>query len=204
LEGGDLVPLTTTPGAERFVGATSDRIYYEHVSGGLTSDLYSVDLEGGEPTRITDTPDIVESFGGVAGDRVLFVRSPDGGVLSARFDGSDTVTLHPESQSIVTLVDDRAVLYVEGRNIDIMSVPAAGGDPVALTDYAGDDWVVGKLGRVLVIQRGPWDGEREVFAMNADGSRTVSLAPAARYIGAVTEACGAVPGNPYDLEKCAD
>jgi hypothetical protein len=52
------------------------------------------------------------------------------------------------------------------------------------------------------VQRGPEALESALLRVNADGTHEVSLAPSGRYLGAVTEACGAVIGGTHNVTAC--
>jgi hypothetical protein len=110
--------------------------------------------------------------------------------------------LHENANTLAAVAGDRVVLYVGSGNYDLVSVPIAGGEPWLLADTAESEWVVGKLGTTLVIQRGSRDTEAEVLRIDADGSRGRSLSPSARYVGAVTETCGAVRANNASPNDC--
>lgn len=213
LDSDELVPLTTRAGSESFLGATSSRVIFEQwTPEGLPDDIFSVSFRGGEPTRLSDTPDSFDPFGGVAGDRVIFAEvfstatSSRASIKSAREDGSDTITLHDDAVGIMTVVGDRVVFYVHhglyDGPYDLVSIPAAGGELAVLADSEQEDLLVGRLGQRLIVQRGPEALEGEVLRVNADGTHEISLAPSARYLGAVTESCGAVPGGTQNVTAC--
>jgi hypothetical protein len=169
-----------------------------------------VSLDGGEPTRITDTPE-GDAFIGAVGDRVIFMRyipetelTARQTVMSARSDGSDAITLHDDATEISTIVDGRVVLLVGNPNYDLVSISAAGGDITVLSDSDREDWPVGRLRRILIVQRSVLDGHGEVLRVDVDGSGAVRLASSARYLGAVTEECGLVRGGRQYLSSCAD
>ena len=194
VDGGELVSLATGPNSESFNGASGDRIVYDvdYV------DVYSVKLDGSDPQQLARSAD-QESITDIEGDRVLITRSSSTepvrySLFSVALDGSDVVALADHVSDLVGIVGDHAVIYT-GAARDVVSIPVTGGDLVTLSEGAAADWVVGRLGRTLVIQQGPEGQNGEVLRVQADGSERVELLPSGRYVGAVTERCGVVPSD---------
>jgi hypothetical protein len=186
--GGVLVPIAASAESEVFRGSVGERIVYERAS-----DLYTVRLDGSDARPVLETPGVGETFAPAPGDRMVIgsIRSSAITYFSAASDGSDVVTLHETATGFAAAVGDRVVLYV-GDSYDLVSIPITGGDPWLLSDGPSYDWLVGTLGTMLVIQRGDRTSEGEVLRINVDGSSGTRLHSAARYLGSVSEACGAV------------
>lgn len=188
--GGELTPIAFSADSETFLGSVGERVIYQRAD-----DLHTVRADGSDARPILETPGVFEVFAGAAGDRIVFgsVHSSGTRYFSAAPDGSDVVTLYEASSGFAGAAGDRVVLYIGAESYDLVSVPVTGGDPFLLADGAATDWLVGTLGTTLVIQRGDdREAEGEVFRIDADGSRGARLHASARYIGSVSEACGAV------------
>ena len=197
--GGELTPLATSADGELFRGQIGDLIIYERAS-----DIYTARLDGSDALPVIQTPEIYDVFVASVGDRIVFGNGESVTYFSVSPDGSGLVTLHESSSGLTAIAGDRAVFYVGVGNYDLVSVPVAGGEPWLLADAPEPDWHVGTLGTTLVIQRGGTQGgEGTILRIDADGSRGLTLAPAARYVGAVTETCGALRANNPSPNDCA-
>ena len=199
--GGELTPIAFSADNELFRGSAGERVIYERAS-----DLHSVRADGSYTRVLLETPGVSEVLAAAIGDRIVFgsVFSSATTYFSAASDGSDLVTLHEASSGFAAAVGDRVVLYVGAENYDLVSVPIRGGDPYLLADGAATDSLVGTLGTMLVIHRGnDREAPGEVFRIDADGSRGARLHASARYIGSVSEACGALRANNASPNDCA-
>jgi hypothetical protein len=185
--GGELTPLASSNDDEVFRGSAGDRVIYER-----TLDLYSVRLDGSEPRTVTETPGVVDNLSAFVDDRVVYCNSV--GDLKSCFnvaaDGSDRISLHQSATGFGAVAGDRVVLYVGTDQQDLVSVPMTGGQPFLLADSPEPDRLVGRIGTLLVIQRGEAYASGEVLRIEADGSRGAVLAPVARYLGSISEICG--------------
>jgi hypothetical protein len=190
--GGELTPLATSSDTESLAGWVGDRVFYTR-----TTALYSVRLDGSD-TRLIETPEGINIVVGSVGERVVYCSFGDSTPMScfnAVADGSDRITLHESASGFAAIVGARAVLYVGTDDKDLVSVPLAGGDPLLLSDGADDDWLVGRIGTVLLIQRGDRYNEGEILRIDVDGSRGALLAASARYVGALSEGCAIQPDD---------
>jgi hypothetical protein len=185
--GGELVPLASSSDIEAFRGSAGDRVIYERMTN-----LYSVRLDGSDTRPIVETPAAANYLLASMGDRIVYGTLSESYLLScfnSAADGTDSITLHESAKGFAAVAGDRVVLYV-GESYDLVSVPLTGGDPFLLSDGTEDDWLVGKIGTLLVIQRGDVHSEGEVLGIDADGSHGILLASSARYVGSVSESCG--------------
>lgn len=186
--GGELTPLASSSVEEVFRGSAGDRVIYERAG-----DFYSVRLDGSDPRTVVETPEIIDLFLASVGDRFVYCSLLETYVtacFNAAADGSDTVTLHESAAGYAGVAGDRVVLYMGPEQYDLVSIPLAGGEPFLLADSPEDDMLVGRIGTRLVIQRGETQNQGEVLSIDADGSRGARLAPLARYVGSISEACG--------------
>jgi hypothetical protein len=200
MNGGELTPIATSLDGELLRGTIGDRIIYERAS-----DIYTARLDGSDALPVTQTPGVNDLYSVSVGDRLVFQNGDLGyaSYFSVFSDGSGLVTLHESANGLAAIAGDRIVLYVGLGNYDLVSVPVSGGEPWLLADAAEPDWLVGMLGTTLVIQRGAREAEAEILRIDADGSRALRLAASARYVGAVTEACGALRVNNASPNDCS-
>jgi hypothetical protein len=201
MNGGELTPIATSADGELFRGTIGDRIIYERAS-----DIYTARFDGSDALPVTQTPGFYDGVVATVGNRIVFGTGEFVQYFSVLPDGSDLVPLHESSSGLAAIAGDRAVFYVNvgnAENYDLVSVPLTGGEPWLLADAPEPEWLVGMLGTTLVIQRGAREAEAEILRIDADGSRALRLAPSARYVGAVTETCGAVRANNASPNDCA-
>jgi hypothetical protein len=188
--GGELTPLASSSDPEIFRGSAGERVIYER-----GENLYSVRLDGSDTRPIAEIPDAHDYLLASLGEHIVYGSVRDNSVWSYFYsaaDGSDRMTLLENASGFAAVAGERVILYVGTLwNFDVVSVPLTGGDPYLLSDGAGDDTLVVRLGTLLIIQRGGPNNEGEVVRIDADGSRGALLAPSARYLGSVSEACGA-------------
>jgi hypothetical protein len=197
--GGELTPLATSADGELLHGQIGELIIYDRAN-----DLYTARLDGSDALPMTMTPDVAEQMQTTVGSRVLFSTGEVGhaSYFSVLPVGTGLIPLIEVASGCGTIAGDRIVFYVGVGNYDLVSVPLTGGEPQVLADDPEIEWLVGKLGTMLVIQRGDRDLEAEVLRIDADGSRGLRLAASARYLGAVTEACGVVRRMDLSLDTC--
>ncbi|HEX6275664.1 MAG TPA: hypothetical protein VFZ53_21630 [Polyangiaceae bacterium] len=209
MDGAGLVPLATNPESESFAGASGERVIFTRGTAG-GSDLYSVLVDGTDVRTLAASPEAHEYLVAFADERALFasVTSVGGAgrlaFISSELDGGDPVVLHDDAISLPAVVDGRAVVMVRANDYDLVSVPLVGGAPTFLADSRYQDWLVGRLGSSLIVHAGSLGEAGVVSRVTADGSVRSELMPSALYVGAVTEACGAVPAGDYGLALCRD
>ena len=201
LAGGEPVPLAATAEYEAFEGSSGDRVFFARGSEVAYGELLSVKLDGSDTRPIALLSEGGGDLVGFGDSRVVFRRDlpTSAAFLSANLDGSDPVTLLENAASFAAIVGDRVILYV-GATQDLVSVPITGGEGVLIADAAAQDWLVGRLGQTLVIRSANLDTEGEIFRIATDGTSRSTLLSSARYVGALTEACGSVPAG--DLSAC--
>jgi hypothetical protein len=209
MDGARLVPLATNPESESFSGASGKRVVFARGSA-AGSDLYSVLVDGTDVRTLAASPEAHEYLVAFADERAVFASVTSVGdagrlaFISSELDGGAPVVLHDDAISLPVVVDGRAVLMVRANQYDLVSVPLAGGAPTFLADSRAQDWPVGRLGSSLIVHAGSLGEAGVVSRVTADGSVRSELMPSALYVGAVTEACGAVPAGDYGLALCRD
>ena len=149
--------------------------------GGADADLWLIDVESGEETQLTDTPDAWDSTPSFAadGNSVLFESNRDGDF--------DVYRLELETMQIVQLTDEegtdaeakespdgRQVAFASGRDggFDIYVMDADGGSVRRLTENDTVDrcphWSPDGRQISFYSER---DGNREIYLMEADGGQ---------------------------------
>jgi hypothetical protein len=203
LAGGEPVPLATTTDFEGFLGSRGERAVFSRGPEAAYGELLSVRLDGSDTRPIAPLSEGGGEFMGLGDSRVVFIRtmSTRSAYFSTNLDGSDSVSLLTNATRLAAIVDDRVIFYVGGSQ-DLVSVPIAGGEAVPLADSQAQDWLVGRLGKTVIIRSADLDAEGEIFRIATDGTSRSVLLPSARYVGAITEACGAVPEGGLGLSAC--
>ncbi|HVR21331.1 MAG TPA: hypothetical protein VMS65_16575, partial [Polyangiaceae bacterium] len=203
LAGGEPVPLATTTEFEGLLGSRGDRVVFARGAEAAYGEILSVRLDGSDTEPIAPLSEGGGEFMGLGDSRVVFIRAMPTRTtyFSANLDGSDSVTLLENATRLAAIVGDRVIFYLGGSQ-DLVSVPITGGEAVPLADAQAQDWLVGRLGETVIVRSADLETEGEIFRIATDGSSRRVLLPSARYVGAITEACGAVPEGELGLSAC--
>ncbi len=179
--------VTETPGTETQPALSPDnqQVVYVGANAGGGTDLFLVNLSGGAPVNLTNTPSIVEetpvfapdgsaiAFGRRSGDDWdIYLIAPDGTDLRAAMANVGSDETHPAFAP-----DGQTLLFDSNRadgNWDIYTADLATGVwTKVIASPAADRFPVVGLGGRYVIFRSEQDGNSEIYRVTLDAPASI-------------------------------